>query len=332
MRRRQIYLLVSIAIGALLGCAVIVIALLIAHRGYRPPEPPVAIAPIEWSLSAPRPPADHLPSVQKGAAVIPDPQLIEIAPEGLLPIRGETGATSFHSYRRLPAPAGSGQTALPQVAIILKEAGIGQLATLEASLRLAPDISLALSPYARDLDRQVDDIREAGHEYFIDVPVMAAPSSQKDRGPKALAPDLSEAENLIRLKWAMTRVTGYIGLLTLTETGDALPRPIETLVSQQSAARGLGVVFDQETEKQRRLIPEILQAGTDQFLKREMSAAQIDAALKALEHKAQAQGHALGVAVLTPLAIERIRLWSEGLSARHIRLVPASALVKSSGP
>lgn len=328
--RRRHYLL-SLVIGAVLGLTVLATALFVARSGSSPVEPPVAITAIEWPPSS-TPDENNALRPRHGLTPAPDSRLIEIIPEGLLPIKGEGGVTPFHVYRRWPVPVGSNEIILPEVAIILKGAGIGQLATLEAALRLPPDISFALSPYGRDLERQVDDIREAGHEFFLDVPITNSKFAQNDRGPKALMPDLAEADNLARLKWAMSRVTGYVGFLALTETDDKTPPLIEKLLSHQASMRGLGMVIDRGGETQRRASADYPQTMADQTVSRDASAAQIDTTLKALELKAQKHGYALGVAVLTPLAIERVNLWSAGIAARGFRLVPASALVKLSGP
>jgi len=312
--------------------AISIIALALAwHNGwFRVPPLPTVTVPIDWpqdpliTATARRTVTSH------GLAPAPDPRLIEIIPDGVLPIRAADGATPLNVYARPMPPQASTATKTPSVSLILRGAGIGQLVTLEASLRLPGEMSFALSPYAREIDRQVDEIREEGHEVFLDIPIMARDPNYEDAGPKALLPTAPEAENHSRLKWSMARVAGYAGLLAVSGSDSVISADLKDLLTKQAETRGLGLITDSRRETS---TPpsQSEHANIDVSIGRDMPASQIDNVLERLTAEAKRNGSAIGVAVITPLAIERLRKWSEGLAAQGVRLVPASAVLLRTG-
>ena len=191
-------------------------------------------------------------------------------------------------------------------------------------------MSFALSPYAREIDRQVDEIREEGHEVFLDIPIMARDQNYEDAGPKALLPAAPEAENHSRLKWSMARVAGYAGLLAVSGSDSVISADLKDLLIKQAETRGLGLITDSRRETS--TPPSQSEHATiDVSIGRDMPASQIDNVLERLTAEAKRNGSAIGVAVITPLAIERLRKWSEGLAAQGVRLVPASAVLLRTG-
>jgi hypothetical protein len=60
------------------------------------------------------------------------------------------------------------------------------------------------------------------------------------------------------------------------------------------------------------------------------TAMEIDRRLSALETLARTRGSAAGSGGLTPVTIERVRNWAQGLAGRGFVLVPASAIVAQS--
>ena len=297
------------------------------HKGwFRAPPLPTVIVPIDWPGEPIVTSAARRPLSPHGLPPAPDPRLIEIIPEGVLPIRADDGATPLSVYARPLPPQAEPAPMEPRVAIILRGAGIGQLATLEAILRLPSDMSFALSPYAREIDRQSGEIREEGHEVFLDVPLISREQIFEDAGPKALVPTAGEAENLTRLKWSMARVAGYAGLLAISGSDGLITPDVKDLLTRQAETRGLGLVTHSLPDKATSA-PQTNHARIDILIHRDVPPNGIDEALERLTAEAKKNGSALGVAVITPLAIERLKKWSEGLAAQGVRLVPASAVL-----
>ncbi len=297
------------------------------HSGwFRVPPLPTVTVPIEWPQDPLITATARRTLTSHGLAPAPDPRLIEIIPDGVLPIRAEDGATPLNVYARPMPPQASTAAKTPSVSLILRGAGIGQLVTLEASLRLPGEMSFALSPYAREIDRQVDEIREEGHEVFLDIPIMARDQNSEDAGPKALIPAAPDAENHSRLKWSMARVAGYAGLLAVSGSDFVISADLKDLLGKQAETRGLGLITASHNETSA-YSPQGDQVTIDVSIMRDTPAVQIDGALDQLTAEAKRKGSAIGVAVITPLAIERLKKWSEGLAAQGVRLVPASAVL-----
>ena len=297
------------------------------HSGwFRTPPLPNVTVPIEWPQATSAQIMARRPLSPHGLPPAPDPRLIEIIPEGVLPIRADEGVTPLRVYARPLPPQADMASALPRVAMILRGAGIGQLATLEATLRLPSDMSFALSPYAHEIDRQSGEIREEGHEVFLDVPLLARDQNFEDAGPKALMPTAGDAENLSRLKWSMARFAGYAGLLAISGSDGVVTSDVKDLLARQAETRGLGLVTSSPLDLTTPASPNA-HARISILIHSDISSTGIDDALERLTAEAKQKGSALGVAVITPLAIERLKKWSEGLAAQGVRLVPASAVL-----
>src|SRR5262249_28052576 len=61
----------------------------------------------------------------------------------------------------------------------------------------------------------VDRAREAGHEILVEVPMEPFDFPESDPGPHALLVAASAEENLNRLQWSISRVTGFVGVTNL---------------------------------------------------------------------------------------------------------------------
>ena len=105
------------------------------HGGwFHTPTLPIVTVPIEWPQETVVTGVARRPMSPHGLAPAPDPRLIEIIPEGVLPIRADDGATPLSVYARPLPPQADTASTQPRVAIILRGAGIGQLATVEAKI------------------------------------------------------------------------------------------------------------------------------------------------------------------------------------------------------
>lgn len=304
------------ALSALGLCLIVGIAMLIFIRQSTVPE---AVVLLEWPKD---PKAEtHAPETefalghQKGLRPAPDPRLIEALPMGLLPKIGDDGSRPSDIYARPATPAVGEQGSEPRIAVLISGAGIGHLATVEAMVKLPPDIALALSPYATDIDRQAADIRSEGHEIYLDMPVSQSNELYGGAGPRELGDSFDLETNQSRLRWALGRFAGYVGVCghfrgRLKDKGSAAS------ALDELSARGL-LQFD--------LSKDSMTLDTD------LRAQAIDDALHRLEQTAREKGQAIGVAGTTPLAIDRLKNWSATLASRGFRLVPVSTLLYPTG-
>jgi polysaccharide deacetylase 2 family uncharacterized protein YibQ len=281
---------------------------------------PETVALIEWpEPAAPSASVERGLTPRNGRALrpAPDPRLIEALPVGLLPKIGDDGARPSDIYARPILPVSGAMADAPRIAILLTGGGIGHLATVEAMVKLPPDISIALSPYSVDIDRQAADIRSEGHEIFLDLPVSQPDQPYGGAGPIALGDQFDTEINQSRLRWAMARFPGYIGVAghfqdRIKGTGAA------SAALSEIAARGLAM-FD------------VAGGAKPVTLDSDLRSKAIDDALQSLEDTARQSGTAIGLAGTTPLAIDRLKNWSASLAARGFRLVPVSTLLHDNG-
>lgn len=226
---------------------------------------------------------------------------------------------------RRPAPAPDGR---PRVAIIVRGLGLSQSATREAIADLPADVTLALSAYGRDLQRDADAARADGHEVFLDLPVEPQGYPSNDAGPQALLSSLSAEENKARLEWSLARFIGFPGIViapgspafdTAATLTPLLEAPgLEGMAWAHFGARGF--------ENAKAAI-----ASASVSIAAGASPHDVDAALERLEAVARKGGTALAIVTPAPATLARLQTWIESVQAGGIVIVPASALAVTPG-
>jgi polysaccharide deacetylase 2 family uncharacterized protein YibQ len=255
--------------------------------------------------------------------------MLEESRHGQLPRIATDGRRPLDAYAR-PVRAVSG----PRVALVVAGLGVGREATAEA-LKTSPEVTLAFSPYGAGVADFVEEARKAGHEVLIQAPMEPFAYPSNDPGPQTLLTSLPAAANLDRLRWALGRAQGYVGVAPLSgakflQSDDALA-PVFTEI----ARRGLMFLGQTGPESRFGSVAErsglaFARAGAP--IDATPDAAAIDAALAALERDAKAGGAAVGWAGSSPLTLKRVEAWRTGLKARGVTLVPVTAALKSPGP
>ena len=284
-------------------------------------EPPQVAA-------VPTPPPPPPPA---GAGILPpapDPGLIEQTSVGPLPRIGDDGRLPWQVYAR---PFDNRDTR-PRIAIIMSGLGLSGAATQAAIQGLPGGVSLAFQPFADDLQQWIRLARAAGHEVFLNLPMEPVDFPASDPGPRALFVAYAPEENIERLEWALSRVSGYVGLLNhmgsrFTTSREAM-LPIMTTLEQRGlafvdarvSARSVATVLATEQNVPR--------AINDRFLDaRGVSRATLDARLAELESIAGEVGVSVGIGQAFPVTIERIREWAATLNGKGIVLAPVSAVL-----
>ena len=284
------------------------------------PSPPPAVEP-ETSTPAVRISPDALPPA-------PDPGLIEFSPLGPLPRIGLDGREPWKVYAR-PHKTGDER---PKVAIILSGLGLSSAATEAAIQDLPSEVTLAYQPFAENIQQWIRLSRAAGHEVLLNLPMEPVDFPANDPGPRALFVTLSPEENQDRIRWVLSRVSGYVGVVNhigsrFTTSQESMQPILAELkargllfVDARSAARSVATTLATQMEVPR--------AINDRFLdNREVSRATIDARLAEVERIAQEAGVSIAIGQAFPVTIERIRVWADTLNQKGIALVPISAVV-----
>jgi polysaccharide deacetylase 2 family uncharacterized protein YibQ len=277
----------------------------------------------QTALRAPRSLTGHLVS---------DPALIEDTALGPLPVVARDGRMAMQVY----ANAVERSDKRPRIAVVITGLNVGGTTTKAALMNLRPEISLGFSPFGADAQSSVDRAREAGHEVLVEVPMEPFDFPESDPGPHALLVAAGVDENVRRLMWSMSRITGYVGVMNLLG-GRFLgeQNAIEPVLSE-TARRGL-LFFDDGANASSlaltaaRHMKAPIATGTlmlDTIQSREA----IDKKLVELEAEARRNGSAIGVGSVYPITIARIAEWAGSVNARGLALVPISALAGIPAP
>lgn len=296
-------------------------------------EPPAAARePVRGTAAVPpAPPAPPVPPTfapGRGLPPAPDPALVEQSPLGPLPRIGPNGLEPWRAYAR---PFDTRDTR-PRVVVILSGLGLSSAATEAAIQGLPGEITLAFQPFADNIQQWIRLARAAGHEVLLNLPMEPVDFPQSDPGPQALFVTLSPDENEDRLRWALSRVGGYVGVVNhmgsrFTTVREAMQPVLAELkargllfVDARAAARSVATVLASEMQVPR--------AINDRFLDdREVSRATIDARLEEIERIAKEAGVSVAIGQAFPVTIERVRVWAETLDEKGLALAPVSAVV-----
>lgn len=279
----------------------------------------------------------EVPGAATSAASTSTPAAVETAmledtSYGSLPRVAPDGRRPLELYAR-PAPASPGAAA--RIALVVTGLGVGREASTAALQTLPPAVTLAFSPYGQDVADLVDKARETGHEVLIQSPMEPFGYPDNDTGPQTLLTTLPASANLDRLRWALGRAKGYVGVAPLG--GDRFLGADDALAPMFAELAHRGLMFAAATSGEARYAAVADRQGLPHakpaaILDASQDAGQIDGALKDLETSAKAGGVAVGWASLTPLVLKRIEAWRAGLADRGVALVPVSAALEGKGP
>lgn len=260
----------------------------------------------------------------------PDPQLIEKAAIGPLPIVSKDGRQPWRVYSR----PFSKLNKKPFISVVFIDLGVSADAT-EAVIQNTPGaVTLAFAPFARRLKDWIDISRATGHEVLVALPMEPDDYPINDAGPYTLLTSLPEDQNKQRLHWALSRLTGYVGVSTFmankftTNLGALRPvvselksRGLMLLdVRQNPLSSAIGVA-----KKLRMPI-----ATRDLFLDGIATRSNIRARLAQAEEIAKKRGFAVAIARPYPVTVTEVARWAAKVRERGLTLAPISAIAQES--
>jgi len=245
---------------------------------------------------------------------------------GLLPVLGPDGLQAWKEYAR-PFDDSDNR---PRIALIVTGIGLNSSNSRRAIEELPPEVDLAFSPYGRDLQNWMDQARDRGHEALLMVPAEPMNYPDNDPGPHSLMTETSVRDNLKRLDWIMSQVSGYIGLINHMGSKFTASEIAVTPVLEDVKSRGLMFVdarasrFSMAARVARRL--SVPRAVNNRYIDNKVNRSAIAGHLRGLENTARTYGAALGVARAYPLSINEINAWAKTLEERGFVLAPVSAI------
>jgi polysaccharide deacetylase 2 family uncharacterized protein YibQ len=258
--------------------------------------------------------------------LVADPDLMEDSPQGPLPRIARGGRTPMLAYARKY----DGADKRPKIALVIRGLGIGAANTELALTQLPADVTLAFTPFSPELQGSTDQAREQGHEVLLEIPMEPFDFPESDPGPHLLLAAASAEENIKRLDWALSRATGYVGVMNLLggrflgESGAIEP------VLGHLAKRGVlffdnGMSSNSVTTTSARHVRATM-ATASLTLDTVQTPAAIDTKLADLEAAARQDGFAIGVASAYPVSIARVSEWLANAQARGFHPVPLTAV------
>ncbi len=260
---------------------------------------------------------------------LPEPQgddLIEQTKQGALPKIAEDGRTALKVY----AKSFDNKDARPKVVIIVTGLGLSEAAT-DAAISLLPGgVTLAFDPYAQDLQGWADKARRAGHEILVMAPLEPETFPADDPGPQGLMTFNSPTENLLRLEFILSRMRGYVGVLSVM--GSKFNKDESRLETFLKNLKDRGLLFVDGSADQKSLAPALAEkmklpkAFVDLVLDTTPTKEAIDAKLAELEGIVQANAVAIALSDAYPVSIERIAAWAAGLPEKNMVLAPVSVV------
>jgi polysaccharide deacetylase 2 family uncharacterized protein YibQ len=275
-------------------------------------------------------PGDAL--IANNGAVISDPALIEITSEGPLPRISDDGRMPMSVYSRRTDTT----EIRPRIAIVVTGLGISPSTTTATLDGLPAGVTLAFSPYGSDLQGFVSLARGKGNEVVLEVPMEPYDFPNTDPGQNTLLAGASANVNGARLRWILTRFTGYAGLVSMEGSKFMSSAADMRLLLDASRRRGLffvdGGVSDQSVARETAAAVGGHFARVDVRIDTNPSQEMMAQSLGALEKVATQKGSAIGVTGTYPSTAAQIGAWANALEQKGFALVPLSALLDKPVP
>ncbi|UTW52547.1 divergent polysaccharide deacetylase family protein [bacterium SCSIO 12827] len=261
-------------------------------------------------------------------ARVPDLALVEKGPDGRdMPIVARNGTRPMDAYAR---PVADADASIPQVAILIRGIGLSRSASITAIKSLPPEVSMVISPYARDPGDWVIRARLAGHEVFMGLPMESANFPFEDAGPLALNTTKQVEENMRTLRTLMGMVPGYVGFLARFGSKFGVAEGQLKPVFEEIKGRGLMFVDSGESGSgaMTRIAAEMAlpKAVVNIHLDRTPTEGEIASKLLRLGALARSQSVAVGMGDPYPHTIREVKNWLAAQSPTKLRLVPVSAV------
>ena len=256
----------------------------------------------------------------------PDPGLTEKSGLGLLPVIGDDGRKPWLVYAR----GFDDRDRRPRIALVIVGLGLSEASTQAAIQRLPGAVTLAFAPYAKTLDRWIPLARAAGHEVLLTLPMEPDSFPADDPGPHTLLTSLAPAENLKRLRWVLSRTSGYVGVIN--DMGSRFTTSSRHLDPVLGELKRRGLMFVDSGASLRSVAARmatrigLARAINNRFIDVKASREAIDQRLSELERIARTSGQALGVGTTYPVTFERVGRWLRRFEKKGLILVPVSAL------
>lgn len=269
----------------------------------------------------------HQSGQDQRVAHLPEQALVEQSPTGPLPVRGADGLRPMDAY----AVGWSGARGA-RVAIVIGGLGLSQTGSMEAVDKLPPEITLGFAPQGNSLQRWMQAARQNGHELVLQLPMEPFDYPRVNPGRNTLTVDDGLEKNQASLRWALSRMTNYAGVMNYM--GARFTSEMEAFSPVLSEIGNRGLYYLDDGTSARSQADRIATSDAVPFAAANVL---IDAAqerraildrLDELERTARANGSAIGTGSAFGVTVDAVRDWANEARKRGIEIVPVSALVR----
>jgi polysaccharide deacetylase 2 family uncharacterized protein YibQ len=258
-------------------------------------------------------------------AHLPDKALVEQSDNGPLPVRAADGRRPFDVYAR-PWSGARGA----RVAIVIGGLGVSQTGTQAAIASLPEEVTLAFAPQGNSLKRWMQDARQRGHEIVMQVPLEPFDYPNVNPGRNTLTVAASAEENLQDLRWSLSRITNYTGIMNYMGARFTADEAAMEPIIAELARRGLGYYDDgtsaRSTAQELALKDGVPFAAADATIDAVRDRGEVLKKLDELERIARAKGFAVGFGSAFDVTVEAVAGWVREAKKRGIEIVPISAV------
>jgi polysaccharide deacetylase 2 family uncharacterized protein YibQ len=212
----------------------------------------------------------------------------------------------------------------PVIAIMVTGVGLSASSTAEVE-KLPPSVTIGLSPYAPDVAILAKKLGDNKHELFINMPLEPSNYPEDDPGPYGLLTNLTEDDNIERIKYLVNKATNIIGVYSVkgekfTNDENSIKPIIHELKTRNLFYTYGGddnnVVIGQVANDEKFNLISI-DYTIDEEITEESIAAKLDLALQ----KAKQTGFATIMSHPYPISIFHLQKWIENLPNQNIEVV-----------
>lgn len=290
----------------------------------------IPVAP-PGGLASPGSESANAPADGEGVklAALPRGDLVEKGKYGPLPRIGDDGARPLDAYAR-PAPSVSGNVA--RIAIVIGGLGVAESSTAETLDHLPGAVTLAFAPYGENLKAALARARADGHEILLQVPLEPYNFPAINPGPHTLSTRATASQNLDDLRWLLSRITNYVGVVNYMGARFTADTDAMGPVLAELGKRGLLFLDDGSSAQSKAAdaaadrVP-FLQA--DVVLDADTSPEAIDQRLEDLARIARQRGFAVATGSAFPSTVERINAFAAEAEKRGIAIVPLTSILSA---
>ena len=263
------------------------------------------------------------------AAAVPEPAAVTAS----APVAGDGGGEAAASLVSVPiAPlrplAPGDRRAAPLVAIVIDDMGYSP-AALGRLARLPGPLTLAFLPYADATGPMLQAAKRGDFELMLHLPMQ--PLGDADPGPEALLVGLEPDELRRRVRWAISRVPGAVGVNN--HMGSRFTADAGGLEVVMAELRRHGLYFLDSRTNAQSLAERVARASglpasrRNVFIDHDPEPRAVARQLALVERVARLHGNVVAIGHPYPTTLAALEAWLPSLEQRGFRLARVSEVI-----